>query len=128
MKPNSDNEMENIADATSPSTDSAIATQLRALTWKPVSEEILSRALASAMQALPKPSPVRVFWRSIPLTVRGAVAACWALSTGLHLATPRDPVIISTSSGSANLIFMQQTNDQINELTQQLESAHIARR
>ena len=102
-----------------------IENRLRSLTWRPVPGEALERSLQAALEALPPPhSPPCRRRRFFPRPLRWALAACWALSLGLRLATPGTPPSPAGDADAAAMIeSLQLTNDRIHALERELQFA-----
>jgi hypothetical protein len=131
--------------------DTELESRLRAMRWREVPADALAASLRAAQEAQGmgaarmvgvQPSGARRFpWPPqrlkaghqlfllVPVPVRWTLAACWALSLGLRLATPASPVVAGNTGAPVNgaVVFeaMQQTKKQIHEF--ELELALVRR-
>lgn len=128
--------------------DTELESRLRAMRWREVPADALAASLRAGQEAQGmgaasmvgvQPSGARRFlWppqrlkaghQRVPGPVRWTLAACWALSLGLRLATPSSPVVAGNTGAPVNgaVVFeaMQQTKKQIHEF--ELELALVRR-
>ena len=119
-----------------PDPTSELETRLRAMHWRAVPDDALALSLKVAQEGLTTPTladgaspPLSRLNRLLPGPVRWTLAACWALSLGLRLATPASPAVAEDAgapvNGAAVFEAMKQTKKQIHEF--ELELALVRR-